>query len=201
MNHWKITALSLLALTLAAVLVGRSIISLDTEGSTVANATSDAASERAGTAIGETAPGFQLTLTDGVPISLSDLRGQPAVIVFWTAWCPACKEEAPRINKLAGQFEPLGVRVLGINIQDSLVRAEAGIKDFGIRYPVARDPDASIARRYKVTGTPTIVFLDHNGVVRYIGNELPQDYPDRLGVLITREDKQYRRADWNGSGS
>ncbi len=157
-----------------------------------ANPTHDAPSARVGTSVGRAAPDFELTRTDGATVSLADLRGEPAVIVFWTAWCPACKEEAPRINKLAERYEPRGVRVLGINIQDSLARVEGGIKDFGIRYEVARDADASVARRYSVTGTPTIVFLDRKGVVRYFGNELPQDYPDRLDSLIVEGQARVR---------
>ena len=70
-------------------------------------------SGRVGTAVGDTAPDFQLTQMNGAAISVADLRGQPAVLVFWTAWCPVCKEEAPHINTLAAQYEkwslPLGV--------------------------------------------------------------------------------------------
>jgi thioredoxin-related protein len=75
--------------------------------------------------------------------------------------------------------------VLGINIQDSIPRTQGGIKDFGIRYPVARDADASLARRYRVTGTPTIILLDRKGVVRYFGNQLPADYGTRFDALLT----------------
>src|SRR5262249_723950 len=133
------------------------------------------ASGRAGIQVGNPAPDFQLATMDGAPISAADLRGQPAVIVFWTSWCPVCKEEAPRINALGAEYGAKGVRVLGINIKDSVARAEGGIKEFGIKYAVARDADASVARAYKVTGTPTIVFLDRKGVVRYFANELPND--------------------------
>jgi thioredoxin-related protein len=76
------------------------------------------------------------------------------------------------------------VRVLGINIQDSQARTESGIKDFGIRYSIARDADAGVARRYNVTGTPTIVFVDRNGVVRYSGNKLPGDYAEHLDAMV-----------------
>ena len=74
--------------------------------------------------------------------------------------------------------------MLGINIKDSVPRTEAGIKEFGIRYAVARDADASLARRYHVTGTPTVIILDRNGVVHYFGNELPADYNARLDSLL-----------------
>ena len=134
---------------------------------------------------GDSAPDFQLISIDGAAVTLAGLRGQPAVLVFWTAWCPTCKEEAPHFNELAAKYEPRGVRMLGINIQDSLARTQSGIKDFGIRYAVARDPDASVARRYRVTGTPTVVLLDKAGTVKYFGNALPEDYPQRLDALIT----------------
>lgn len=139
-----------------------------------------------GTALGETAPEFQLARQDGSPVSPQALRGQPAVLVFWTAWCPSCKEEAPHINELAAKYEPQGVRVVGINIQDSPARLAGGVKDFGIKYGVASDADASVARRYKVVGTPTIVFLDKQGIVQYFGNELPQDYAARLDGLLAK---------------
>lgn len=140
-----------------------------------------------GSNVGEVAPNFQLTKIDGSPVSVSELRGHPAVLIFWTAWCPVCKEEAPHFNELAARYEPKGVRVLGINIQDSEARTRAGIKDFGIQYSVARDADASVAKLYKVTGTPTVIFLDRNGVVRYTGNELPADYANRFDILLAEK--------------
>lgn len=137
-----------------------------------------------GTQVGNPAPDFQLARMDGAKISLADMRGKPAVIVFWSAWCTACKEEAPRINALAAQYGGKGVRVLGINVKDSIASAESGVKDFGIKYPVARDSDASVARAYSVRGTPTIIFLDRKGVVRYFVNELPHDYAQMLDSLL-----------------
>ncbi|MCA1605641.1 MAG: peroxiredoxin family protein, partial [Acidobacteria bacterium] len=65
--------------------------------------------------MGNTAPDFQLTKMDGSQVSLADLHGRPAVLIFWTAWCPVCKEEAPLFNALAEKYGPRGVQVLGIN--------------------------------------------------------------------------------------
>ena len=62
--------------------------------------------------VGSLAPEFELAKLDGAKISSGNFVGQPAVLVFWTAWCPSCKEEAPHINKLAAQYQSRGVRVL-----------------------------------------------------------------------------------------
>jgi peroxiredoxin len=139
---------------------------------------------QAGAKVGEAAPDFRLRQTDGRAVSLADLRGHAAVVIFWTSWCPICKAEAPEFNRLARRYRTTGVRVLGINIQDSEKRTRAGVKDFGIRYPVARDADASVAQRYQVHATPTIIFLDAQGMVAYRGNRLPEDYDRRLRALL-----------------
>lgn len=183
---WKAILSITLLLALGAVLSSCSVNKSAAEKPAVA-ADVTVASGRVGTAVGDTVPDFQLAKLDGTTVSVSDLHGQPAVIVFWTAWCPVCKEEAPRINALAAEFESKGVRVLGINIKDSPARTAGGIKEFGIKYAVARDADASVTRTYKVSGTPTIIFLDRQGVVRYFANELPEDYAQRLNALLTAQ--------------
>lgn len=137
-----------------------------------------------GTKIGQIAPDFELEKADGGTISSKDLAGNPAVLVFWTAWCPTCKEEAPHVNKLAAEFEPKGIKVVGINIGESDARINEGIKEFGIKYAVAKDKDTSVSKNYKVVGTPTVVFLDEKGAVRYFGNELPKDYAEKLNAIL-----------------
>lgn len=185
MSNVKIIVLTV-GLLLSAIALAGCLAS----GSRTATSSEPAAenpSNKIGTAVGEKAPDFQLAGLDGAQLQLADLHGSPAVLVFWTAWCPVCKEEAPHINALAAKYEPQGVRVVGINIQDSPARTEGGIRDFGIKYQVVRDTDAGVTRRYKVTGTPTVIFLDRNGVVRYFGNELPEDYSSRLDALLEQE--------------
>ncbi len=187
MNKWKIAVLLVGALLVGAAFAGCSSNVSKTGASAAPGAPNTTGSNKIGTALGDTAPDFELAGLDGTQLKLADLHGQPAVLIFWTAWCPVCKEEAPHINRLAATYEPQGVRVVGINIQDSVARTEGGVKEFGIQYRVVRDPDASVTRRYKVAGTPTIIFLDRNGVVRYFGNELPGDYPPRLAALLEQK--------------
>ncbi|HEU0176728.1 MAG TPA: TlpA disulfide reductase family protein [Blastocatellia bacterium] len=186
---WKTTLATALSLALVAILSNCSANKQyveNVETQTVAVGIGNA-SGSAGTQAGNPAPDFQLMKIDGAPVSLADLRGHPAVIVFWSAWCSVCREEAPRINALTAEYGGKGVRVLGINVKDSLAGAESGVREFGIKYPVARDPDAGVARAYGVRGTPTVIFLDRKGVVRYFGNELPDDYAQRLDELLAEK--------------
>lgn len=141
---------------------------------------------RRGTQPGESAPEFELTKIDGTTVSLADLRGKTAVIVFWSTYCSACREEAPVLNQLAADFAAKNVKVFGINVDSSDARLKEGITDFQIQYETVRDPGAKVARSYRVTGTPTVIFLDKNGIVRYHGSELPADYAARLDEIIAQ---------------
>ena len=142
------------------------------------------AEEHATANVGDAAPEFQLQQLNGQTISLADLRGHPVVLIFWTSWCSICKGEAPEFNRLARRHRASGINLLGINIQESEKRIRSGIKAFGIRYPVARDADASVARRYQVMATPTVIFIDAQGTIRYRGNRLPEDHDRRLEALL-----------------
>ncbi len=177
---------SKIAMVLALVWIGYSAAcSVSSEQNPVITGSSTQTQEsKRGTAIGGIAPDFDLAKFDGGNVSLKELEGNPAVLVFWTAWCPICKEEAPHINKLAAEFEAKGVKVVGINIGESNARISGGIKDFGIKYTVATDKDTSVAKKYKVVGTPTVVILDKKGAVQYFGNEVPKDYTERLNKII-----------------
>lgn len=137
-----------------------------------------------GTSVGDTAPEFELRSIEDSAISFESLKGKPSVLVFWSAYCTVCKEEAPKINSLHEQFGS-NVNVVGINVGESMARTQEGIKDFDIKYAVARDEGTVVTKLYKVIGTPTVIFLDMNGTVRYNGNELPADYRERLNALNT----------------
>lgn len=190
MKNWKMGTVLAVVVMAGVFLVGRLSNDRKPEITTVQAASRDVASTAAkrGTEVGNLAPEFKLARMDGSTLSLGDLRGQPAVLVFWAAWCPFCREEAPHVNKLAAEYESRGVHMFGVDVHDSQARTEWGIKDFGIHYPVARDADGETARNYNVEGIPTVIFLDREGVVRYVGNRVANDYAERLDALLAEKE-------------
>ena len=58
------------------------------------------------------APDFALTAWDGRTIQLAALKGQPVVLVFWTTWCPGCREGLAALEAVYRQFRetPAGWR-------------------------------------------------------------------------------------------
>jgi cytochrome c biogenesis protein CcmG/thiol:disulfide interchange protein DsbE len=112
---------------------------------------------------------------EGTPgIALRALRGHPLVLNFWASWCAPCKEEAPLLARLAHDYAPRGVLVVGIDTQDLEAPARAFLGRYGITYVNVRDPDGSAGRAFGTTGVPETFFVDAAGRItgKFPGEQL-----------------------------
>jgi cytochrome c biogenesis protein CcmG, thiol:disulfide interchange protein DsbE len=94
--------------------------------------------------------------------TLASLRGKPAAINFWASWCDPCRKETPELERL---YRSLNGKagLVGVDYSDARDSAESFIREFGVTYPVLRDPDGQVGDRYGVTGLPTTAILDPRG--------------------------------------
>jgi thiol-disulfide isomerase/thioredoxin len=49
---------------------------------------------------------------------LADNHGKPVLITFWATWCEPCRAEFPMLNELIQEYQPKGLKVVGINLDD-----------------------------------------------------------------------------------
>ena len=61
---------------------------------------------------------------DGVTQPLAQWRGRPLVVNFWATWCPPCVEEMPDLQRIRDAYEPRGVEVIGLGIDNAKKIAE-----------------------------------------------------------------------------
>ncbi len=129
---------------------------------------------------------FTLTSLEGDQVSLSDYFGTPIMINFWATWCPPCKAEMPIIQGLLEENQSEFV-VLAVNVgeKEGVVREFAEENDFDFVF--LPDPANSTAFTYGVSGYPTSVFIDENGLLQavHIGElneELLSAYLQEIGV-------------------
>jgi peroxiredoxin len=118
--------------------------------------------------IGQKAPDFTLRANTGKNLKLSELRGQVLMINFWATWCAPCRQEMPHLNRLHEQYRKAGFVLLGVNVDDKAMAAEAMVRELNIVFPVVFDTDKQVTRRYDVDAMPSTVLIDRDGKVRHI---------------------------------
>jgi len=128
---------------------------------------------------GSVAPEFSLPVPGGPDVTLSALRGRVVFVNFWATWCAPCREEAPSLERLYQTLHNEGFEVLGISIDAE--KDEAAVdtfkREFGLTFPIPRDPHQRVYAAYQVSGVPETLLVDRSGRVleRFVG---PQNWDD-----------------------
>lgn len=138
------------------------------------------------TLAGYPAPNFDLlavNTSDYQSLSLAALGGRPAVLVFFTTWCPTCRQLAPKIIAAAAQADPT-IQIIGIDILENRAVVEEYVQRMGITYPVLLDLNGETSKAFRVAVLPTIYFLDSNGRIVNLFTGVPGD--DILANRIAR---------------
>jgi len=113
------------------------------------------------------APDFELQDTEGNTHRLSDYRGKPVIINFWTTWCPPCREELPSLNRAWHRLEQDGVVMLAVNMgedEDTIFLFSA---DYPTDFPILLDQAGKVIADYPVKGLPTTYVIAPDGTFAY----------------------------------
>ena len=99
---------------------------------------------------GAEAPDFSLLDQDGKTVSLSDLRGQTIVLVFYpNDWSPVCTDQLNVYQEVLDELEAKGAKLYGISV-DSAFSHKAFQQHLGITIPLLSDfhPKGEVSRKY-----------------------------------------------------
>ena len=105
--------------------------------------------------VGQVAPDFTVTLTDGRTVTLSDFRGKVVMLQFTASWCGVCRK-----HKSDPDF-----MLMGIDRDEPLNKVIAFGKSTGVTYPLGLDPGADIFAKYALrqAGITRNVLIDKEG--------------------------------------
>ncbi len=136
--------------------------------------------------VGHPAPAFALPSLAGATRHLRSLHGKVVLLNFWATWCTACKSEMPRLAGWYRQLQARGLVVLGVDSQEDRSSAAAYARRLHIPYPVLVDADGSVSARYDVSGLPTSLLIDRQGIVQavQVGILSPQFLTTHLQPLL-----------------
>ena len=119
--------------------------------------------------IGEIAPDFTITLTDGKQVTLSSLRGKVVMLQFTASCCGVCRKEMPFIEKdiWLKHKDNADFALIGIDRDEPLEKVLAFAKSTGVTYPLGLDPGADIFAKYALrdAGITRNVLIDREGKI------------------------------------
>ncbi|WP_461644175.1 TlpA disulfide reductase family protein [Labilibaculum euxinus] len=143
--------------------------------------------------VGDMAPDFEMNLTDGSKLKLSDLKGKVVMLQFTASWCGVCRKEMPFIEKEIWQkHKEKDFALYALDLDEPQEKAEKLIAATGITYPVALDEGAGIFTKYahKESGVTRNVIVNKEGKIIYLTRLFNQEEFEGMKVVIENELKK-----------
>ncbi len=130
--------------------------------------------------VGNTAPEFTAN-TDAGTFDLASVTS-PVFLEVFATWCPHCQHEVPIVDalakKYAGKIAFVGVTGSPYGIDGSSPENQADVnawvQKLNVTYPVAFDPNLTVANTYLQGGYPTLVLIGKDKKISMItSGEIP----------------------------
>ena len=140
-------------------------------------------------------PDFQLPVSPDRRMSLSEILGRPAILVFYPAdWSPVCGDQVVLYNEVLPEFERFGARLLGISVDGPWCH-RAFAESRKLRFPLLSDfePKGAFARACGVyrardgTTERALFVADSEGTIRWSYVSPIDVNPGADGILAALE--------------
>jgi len=141
------------------------------------------------------APDFTLRVTADQTLSLSELLGNPIVLLFYPAdWSPVCSDELVLFNEILSEFKKHKAEIVGISVDGVWCHA-AFARNSHIHFPLLSDfePKGEVAKKYGAYRNKegvcerALFLIDKNGVIAWSYLSPVGENPGADGVLEALE--------------
>lgn len=106
------------------------------------------------------------------PLTKADLRGNVALIDFWTYTCINWRRSLPYLRAWNAKYRAHGLVVVGVHtpefaFEKNLGNVRQAVKDMKIGYPIAIDSQYTLWRAFDNEYWPALYLADAQGQIRY----------------------------------
>jgi len=122
--------------------------------------------------VGQPAPTFEFTTTDGKPLNNEAFKDKVTILDFFAVNCGFCKKQMPRLEPLRTEYESKGVRFVAVaetmRQPFSLEDTKAKVDEIGFKGELAYDPENKVGPLFHAQSFPTMVLVGKTGKVEAV---------------------------------
>ena len=124
-------------------------------------------------------PAFEMTTTDGVRMTATELPGRVTLLDFWATWCGPCRAELPNLKKAYEQYHDQGFDIVGISLDKESDKDQSAFlawcEENGMPWPQVYDGQywqSRMAKEFGVRAIPFALLVDDEGRVLAADDDL-----------------------------
>lgn len=142
-----------------------------------------------GPTVGKPFPSYRVASLSGDTVSVASFKGKVVLLNLWATWCEPCRHETPYLEALYRKRKAQGLEILGVSMDTGNPEAvDDFVKQFGVTYTVARDPQMRAMDLFHVVGLPASFLVDRSGVLRWMRygpvSDSDHEFQDALETLL-----------------
>jgi peroxiredoxin len=132
---------------------------------------------------------FTLKDINGQDFSLAAQQGKVILLSFWATWCGPCKIEIPWFIELQAQYQPRGLMVVGVSVDDPVSELKPFADRMKMNYPVLVGDGRDDLKEHAygpMWGIPTAFLIGRDGKIcrKHMGISTKEELEQEIKALL-----------------
>ena len=140
----------------------------------------------------EPLPDFTLDDATGKSVRFSSLTAGKKVVAlnFWASWCGPCRMEMPEFEQVYRNKKDAGFLLVGVSEDENHAKMQAYLQGKPVSFPILRDGDGKLAKRFGIKALPTTILIGPDGRVERVMEGVQPYFEYQLARLLHDEKKK-----------
>jgi len=96
-------------------------------------------------------------------LDLEKYAGKVVILDFWASWCVPCRRSFPWMNEMQEKYAEEGLIIIAVNVDREVENAAAFLAEYPANFEIVYDPDAALAKEYKIQVMPSSFVIGRDG--------------------------------------